>query len=196
MSIAVLVDWHEAATAHLQWCLKSSRALAVRVEREVDFGKGSFVAYVPSPQKVENFNWAGDGSVAEARAAMADVCNEFLKTDGHIVAFEHHLWDLSDVKGWMKSPVAITDNSFVQLAFPGITTSHLDEVIKNWSYLPIYNAFLSDIGSSAASALAAGPERTKLDSGPIVSGLRGVLSGAYDGEGAIVWWRAGNLGSR
>ena len=191
MAIMMHIDWHDAAATFLKWSLRSSRALSIRVAKEYDLWEGNFIAYAPSEQEVQNFKLGGGGTTLEMRQAIANVCGEFLKADGHIVAFEHHLWDLSDVKPWMRGPLRVTEDSFVQLAFTKVTPSHLDELIKDWTYLPICNAFLFD-AKSAAAVIAADTERSMLDIDSVVTGLRAILSVAYDGEGFIVWWRSGD----
>jgi hypothetical protein len=168
----------------------SSRTLSVYVERAVDLQRGTFVAYVPADRAVTEFKYGGRSSVEECVAAMVSVCDEFLSAPGRVAVFEHHLINLEDAREYLKSERRLTADSVVQIAFSGATPGELMATIREWNIVPIFNAFLAEIGEERATALRGAGTDSAIDLELIANGIRQVICGAYDEEGFVLWQSA------
>jgi hypothetical protein len=187
MALQRFKDWHQEGSAYVRWSLSSSFSLAVAVERKWAIERGTMEAFTPAGQEVENFKWGAGSPVSECREAIVTVCHEFLSEPGRVVVFEHHLVRPSDPHGYLQTPVRISEDAVYQVAFPSMDRALLEKQVHDWNNVPISNAFLAEIGAEPAAALERSVDDSMLELEPIVTALRGVILGAYDGEGFVVW---------
>jgi len=187
MAIERFKDWHNEGVAYARWSLSSSYNLAVEVERRWVIGQGTMEAFTPIGQDVENFKWGAGSPVSECTRDIAVVCRDFLSEAGRVAVFEHHLVRPTDPHAYLQSPFRISKDAVYQVAFPSTDTGVLEKQVHDWNNVPISNAVLADVGPEAAGALERAPDDSMLDIDLIVTGLRAVIIGAYDGEGFVVW---------
>ena len=191
MSLIRTVDWHHEAIAYLRWSLAWGRRLGEEVVKITPLERGDVVAYVPPSRDVSSFLDGVGSSTAHCTDGIAEVCASFLATPGRVVMFENPVLKLDDPRGFLPGRVGLTDNSVVNFALSGATRSALALMVREWDYEPAFNAFLSDIGEEKVSLLRRAVDGGVIDVAEIVTGLCGVICGAYDGEGFVTWWKEG-----
>jgi hypothetical protein len=187
MTLAAVSDPEMYGLVHIHWALSHGKALSKAVERSTALVQGVITAFVPLNQKLTNVQYGGGGSIKECVDRIASVCEAFLSAPGRVVVFEHHLVDAADEIGYLPGPVRVAGGTVYQVAASGFTRGELVRQIVEWNIVPIFNAFLSELGELEVRRLLAAPQKSELDLAPIVSGLRTLICGAYDGEGALVW---------
>jgi hypothetical protein len=138
---------------------------------------------------VAQFRAGVGSSVGDAYAELTNICSAFLERAGRVVVFEHHTINLSDQHDYLPGPTRVTSDSVVQLACSGTSRAELEAMIDEWTVLPIYNAFLADLGPDPLGVCAERARDSPIDVALIASNLRGFICGAYDQEG-FVFWRA------
>jgi hypothetical protein len=187
MPIKVVSDPTLLGLTHLRWALTNGHGLSQEVARCVNLEARTINAFVPIDQQLTNFRWGGGGKVSECVDVIATNCQEFLSKGGRIVVFEHHLVNTTDGLGWLGASVRLAEATVFQIASSGTPREELVRLIKLWNSVPIFNAFLSEVGEVQLERISRAPEKSELDLHAIVQGLRTIICGAYDGEGALVW---------
>ena len=182
MTLDRIVDWHPDALAYLEWCLDSHRLVSAAVMRARCIYKGAFEAYVPHGGSVTSFRQGAGSSVNDCVRAIADLCEKFLERRGRAVVFEQYLLEASKAHEYRLTNVALVGNDVIQIARSGASNEEIQAIVRDWNVLPIFNAFLVD-------------EREHLEaatfSDQVVTHLRAIIAGAYDGEGFLLWRRFG-----
>src|SRR4051794_10040947 len=127
MALTRFRDWHKTAAEYVRWSLSSSYGLATGVDRTWPIEQGSFEAFTPSGQEVENFKWGAGSPVADCIREITTVCSGFLSQPGRVVVFEHHLIRPADPHTYLQPPVRISQDAVYQIAFAGTDPSLLEK---------------------------------------------------------------------
>jgi hypothetical protein len=177
-----------SAELYVHECLKGGPPMSAQVQTLMEGSPGTLDVFAPVGHDLSDFRVGRGGAMADSNAAVEESCRRFLHAENTFIVLEHmHLRDTDNLTHLY--PTVRFSEHYVYQVVGAEESENLKSVVKEWVSVPYCVLAMFECNESVADDLRKQDKLKYLNFRELDSSFRGVLVGAFDGEGFVSWRR-------